>query len=112
MYARHSESTVRFDAEDHEALNQGFESWGAGCRRMGTRFWNCVGRCSQVHSDGEYSTSFLRKSLQLGTYATGPLFEQLCCNGVTLPETLERLRPCQLEMERAQMMTRCKSTLS
>ena len=43
---------------------------------------------------------------------TVPLFEQLCCNGVTLPETLERIRPCQLEMERAQMVTVCKSTLS
>ena len=41
------------------------------------------------------------------------LFEQLCCNGVTRPETLERIRPCQLEMEHAQMMTTgCKSTLS
>ena len=43
---------------------------------------------------------------------TVPLFEELCCNGVSLPETLERIRPCQLEMERAQMMTRCNSTLS
>ena len=25
-----------------------------------------------------------------------PLFEQLCCNGVTLPETLQRIRLCQL----------------
>ena len=41
-----------------------------------------------------------------------PLFEQLCCNGVTLPETLQRIRLCLLEMERAQMMTVCKSTLS
>ena len=23
---------------------------------MGTRFWNCVGRCSEVHSDDEYGT--------------------------------------------------------
>ena len=30
-----------------------------------------------------------------------PLFEQLCCNGVHLPETLQRIRLCQLEMERA-----------
>ena len=43
---------------------------------------------------------------------TVPLFEQLCCNGVTLPENLERIRPCQLEMERAQMMTGCKPSLS
>ena len=41
-----------------------------------------------------------------------PLFEQLCWSGVTLPGTLERIRPCQLEMKRAQMMTGCKSTLS
>ena len=43
---------------------------------------------------------------------TVPIFEQRCCNGVTLAETLERIRPCQLEMERAQMMTGRKSTLS
>ena len=34
-----------------------------------------------------------------------PLFEQLCYNGVTLTETLEQIRPSQLETERAQMMT-------
>ena len=45
-------------------------------------------------------------------YPTVPLFEQLFCNGLTLPETLVRIRPCQLEMERARMMTGCKSTLS
>ena len=43
---------------------------------------------------------------------TVPVFEKLCCNGVTPPETSERIRPCQLEMERAQTMTGCKSTLS
>ena len=36
---------------------------------FGMRFWNCVGRCSQVHSDDEYCPEFLRNSLQLGTYA-------------------------------------------
>ena len=36
---------------------------------MGTRFWNCVGRCSQVQSDDEYDTDFLRNSVQFGTYA-------------------------------------------
>ena len=29
-----------------------------------------------------------------------PLFEQLFCNGVTLPETLGQIRLCQLEMDR------------
>ena len=27
---------------------------------MGTRFWNCVGRCSQVHNDDEYGDDFSR----------------------------------------------------
>ena len=57
--------------------------------------------------------TFLRNNVQLGTYATVPLFEQLCCIGVTLPETLEQIVPCQLEKEQARMMTtRCMSTLS
>ena len=55
---------------------------------------------------------FLRNSCSWVHTPTVPLFEQPCCNGVTLPETLERIRPCQLEMERAQMMTGCKSTIS
>ena len=96
---------------DHaEGFESGLESLGAGCQRMGTRFWNCVGRCSQVHSDDEYGTEFSQE--QIAVTPTVPLFEQLCCNGVTLSEPLERIRPCQLEMERAQMMTGCKSTLS
>ena len=37
---------------------------------MGTRFRNCIGRCSQIHSDDECGTDFLgTDSLQLGTYA-------------------------------------------
>ena len=57
--------------------------------------------------------NFLRNSLQLWIHTpTVPLFEQFCCNGVTLPETLERIRPCQVAMEQAQMMTRCMSRLS
>ena len=43
---------------------------------------------------------------------TVPFFEKFCCQGVTLPETLERIRPCQLEMKRAQLMIGCKSILS
>ena len=31
---------------------------------------------------------------------TAQLFVQLCCSGVTPPETLERIRPRHLEMER------------
>ena len=55
--ARRSESTIRFDAEDHDACETlvwprwrfwiRIERLGAGCRRMEKRFWNCVGRCSQ-----------------------------------------------------------------
>ena len=45
----------------------------------------------------------LWNNLQWVPTPTVPLFEQLCRNSVTLGETLERIRPCQLEMERAQM---------
>ena len=43
---------------------------------------------------------------------TVKLFVQLCCSGVTVPKTLEQIRPRHLEMERLQMMTGCKLTLS
>ena len=88
------------------------ESLGAGCRRMGTCVRNCFGRRGQIHSDDESGTDFLRNNLQLGTYAKSAA-DQLCCNGVTRPETLEQIRPCQLAVERVRMMTTgCKSTLS
>ena len=86
-------------------------SLGAGCRRMRTRFWTCVDRCSQGHSDDEHGTDFFGTVCSWVHTPTVPLFEHLCCNGVTLPKTLERIRPCQLDMERAQMMTRCKTSL-
>ena len=55
---------------------------------------------------------FLRNNLQLGTYANSTALRQTCCSGVTPLETLERIRPCQLEMEQVQMMTtRCKLTI-
>ena len=51
--------------------------------------------------------------MQLGTNANRAIFEQLCCNGVTLPDTLEQIFSSQLEMEQVWMMTTgCKSTLS
>ena len=43
---------------------------------------------------------------------TAQLYAQPCCSGVTPLETLERIQPCHLEMERVQMMTGCKLTLS
>ena len=55
---------------------------------------------------------FLRNSLQLGTYANSTALRAACCSGVTPLETLERIRPRHLEMERVQMMTGCKLTLS
>ena len=33
---------------------------------MGTRFWNCVGRCSQIHSDDEYGTDFPQEQFTVG----------------------------------------------
>ena len=53
----------------------------AGRRRVGTRLWNCVGRCSHVHSDDEYGPD---SSLQLGTYANSTALRaallQGCCS--------------------------------
>ena len=43
---------------------------------------------------------------------TAKLFVQPCCSGVTTLQTLERIRPGHLEMERVQMMMGCKLTLS
>ena len=43
---------------------------------------------------------------------TAQLFVRPCCSGVTPLETLERIRPRHLEMERVQMMTGCQLTLS
>ena len=33
---------------------------------MGTRFWNCVGRFSQVRGDGEYGTDFSKEQFAVG----------------------------------------------
>ena len=55
---------------------------------------------------------FLRNSLQLGTYANSAGLRTALLQWCHSSETLERIRPCQLEMERAQMMTGRKSTLS
>ena len=56
---------------DHtESFRIKLESLGAGRRRMGTRFWNCVGRCSQVYSDMmNKAPIFIKGKLHLGTYA-------------------------------------------
>ena len=43
---------------------------------------------------------------------TAQLFALPCCSGVTPLETLEQIQPRHLEMERVQMMTGCKLTLS
>ena len=44
---------------DHaEGFESGFGAWELDVGDMGTRFWNCVGRCSQVHSDDEYGPYF------------------------------------------------------
>ena len=42
---------------------------GRWTSESGNALLNCVGRCSQVHSDDEYGPIFLRSSLQLDTYA-------------------------------------------
>ena len=94
---------------DHE---EGFESGlspGAGCRRMGTRFWRQMQSKTQCCLWHRFFSAAVCSWVHTPTV---PLFEQLCCNGVSLPEILERIQPCQLEMERVQMMTGCKPSLS
>ena len=88
--------------------DEGFES-GLRAWELDVGEWDCAsgtsfGRCSQVHSDDEKNTDFLWKGCSWVHTPTVPLF----CNGGTLPETLGRIRPCQLVMERAQMMIGCK----
>ena len=118
----HSESTVGFDEKimipaklwcDHaEGFESGVRAWeldvGELERASGTALADAVKITVMIHM----APIFLGTVFSWVHTPTVPLFEQLCCNGVTLPETLERIRPCQLEMERAQMMTGCKSTLS
>ena len=70
--ARHSESTVRFDAEDRDACEtlttrMGIRlEPGSWMSENGTRFWNRVGRCSQIHSDDEYGTDFSLEQFAVG----------------------------------------------
>ena len=54
----------------------------------------------------------LRNSLQLGTYSNSAAFRATLLQCVIPLETLERIRPRHLEMERVPMMTGCKLTLS
>ena len=60
---------------DHaEGFESGVRAWELVCRKMGTRFWNCVGRCSQVHSDDEYGTDFYWEQFAVG------YIRQQCCS--------------------------------
>ena len=51
---------------------------------MGTRFWNCVDRCSQVHSDDEYGTDLPQELFAVGirtpTVALRAALLQWCCS--------------------------------
>ena len=59
---------------------------------MGTCVRNCSCRCSQVHSDDEYGTDFLRNSLQLGKHANSAALRtallQWCCSSQNFGATL------------------------
>ena len=54
--------------------------------------------CSQKHCDYEYGTDFSWEQFAV-EYLRQQCRSQLCCNGLTLPETLEQIPPCQREME-------------
>ena len=99
---------------DHaEGCESGLRAWeldvGEWERACGTALADAVKYTVMMN----IAPIFFRNSLQLWVHVpTAQLFVQPCCSGVTPLETLERIRPWQLEMERAQMMTGCKSTLS
>ena len=42
------------------------ESFGVGCRRVGTCLRNCSCGCSPVHNDDEYDTHFSQEKLAIG----------------------------------------------
>ena len=97
---------------DHtEGFESGLRSWeldfGEWERASGTALADAVKYTVMMNM----APIFLRNSLQLGTYANSTAL-RATCSGVTPLETLERIRPRHLEMERVQMMTGCKLTLS
>ena len=52
---------------DHaEGLESGVRARELDVGKMGKRFWNCVGRCSQDHSDDEYGTDFSWEQFAVG----------------------------------------------
>ena len=53
----------------------------------------------------------LRNSPQSGTYVHSAALRTALLRWCYFPETLEQIRPCQLEMGQVRMMTGCKSTL-
>ena len=92
---------------DHtEGFESGLRSWeldvGEWERASGTVLADAVKYTVMMNM----APIYLRNSLQLGTYANSTAL------GVTPLETLERVQPRHLEMERVQMMTGCKLTLS
>ena len=97
---------------DHtEGFESGLRSWELGVgeweRASGTALADAVKCTVMMH----VVPIFLERVCSWVDMPTVPLFEQPCCSGVTPLETLERIRPRHLEMERVQMMTGCKLTL-
>ena len=99
--------------EHTEGFESGLRSWeldvGEWERASGTALADAVKFTVMMNM----ATILFRNRLQLGTYADSTALRaallQWCYSSRNLEE---RIQPCQLEMERAQMMTGCKSTLS
>ena len=73
--------------------SEGFDS-GLTAWELDVGEWERASGTALKHSDDECGTPiFLGTVCSWVHTPTVPLFEQLCCNGVTLPETLERIRP-------------------
>ena len=95
-----------------DGFESGLRSWepnvGESERASGTALADAVKYTVMMNM----APIFFRSSLQLGTYANSTPFRAPCCSGVTPLETLERIQSHHLEMERVQMITGCKLTLS
>ena len=94
---------------DHtEGFGSGLRSWeldvGEWERASGTALADAVKYTVTM----KMTRFFLETVCSLVHMPTAQLFVQPCCSGVTPLETLERIRPRHLEIERVQMMTGCK----
>ena len=108
IHARHSKSTIRPEEGFESGLRSGELDVREWKRASGTALAEAV-KCAAMMN---MAPIFLRNSLQLGTFANSATHPSSLVAMVLLFPELWSESDRQLEMERAQMMTGCKLTLS